>query len=119
MCVARDFECEHLFFLTLLSVLPMFVCFANAYTCTPPRPPPTHTHHTAGTDKKTSVLDYVIKSLYDHNEESVLVLLEDLSLVEETARLSGTSVCACVCNVVVALCSSYCDCPVLCDCAVL
>lgn len=46
-------------------------------------------HHTTGTDKKTSVLDYVIKSLYDHNEESVLSLLEDLSLVEETARLSG------------------------------
>lgn len=43
-------------------------------------------------DKKTSVLDYVVKSLYDKQEESVLAVIDDLSLVEETARLSGTEV---------------------------
>ncbi len=42
-----------------------------------------------GTDKKTSVLDYVVKSLYDKDEEYILLVLEDLNLVEETAKLSG------------------------------
>lgn len=46
----------------------------------------------AGVDKKTSVLDYVVKSLYDKQEEGVLAVIEDLNLVEESARLSGTEV---------------------------
>jgi hypothetical protein len=46
----------------------------------------------AGVDKKTSVLDYVVKSLYDRQEESVLCVIEDLTLVEETARISGAEV---------------------------
>ena len=43
-------------------------------------------------DKKTSVLDYVVKSLYDKQEESVLVVIEELNLVEESARISGSEV---------------------------
>ena len=41
-------------------------------------------------DKKTSVLDYVIKSLYDKQEEGILTVLTDLNLIESSARLSGT-----------------------------
>ena len=43
----------------------------------------------SGVDKKTSVLDYVVKSLYDKQEESVLQVITDLSLVEDSAKLSG------------------------------
>ena len=43
-------------------------------------------------DKKTSVLDYVVKSLYDKQEESVLSVLQDLNLVEDCAKLSGAEV---------------------------
>lgn len=43
-------------------------------------------------DKKTSVLDYVVKSLYDKQEEGVLSVIEDLNLVDETARISGGEV---------------------------
>ena len=43
-------------------------------------------------DKKTSVLDYVVKSLYDKQEESVLAVLEDLNLVEDSAKLSGNEI---------------------------
>jgi hypothetical protein len=43
-------------------------------------------------DKKTSVLDYVVKSLYDKQEEAMLSVIEDLNLVEESARTSGSEV---------------------------
>lgn len=46
----------------------------------------------SGVDKKTSVLDYVVKSLYDKQEESVLTVIEDLNLVEESAKVSGNEV---------------------------
>lgn len=42
----------------------------------------------SGVDKRTSVLDVVVRSLYDRGEERVLEVIEDLSLVEEGARLS-------------------------------
>mmetsp|Transcript_24624 Transcript_24624/g.36263 ORF Transcript_24624/g.36263 Transcript_24624/m.36263 type:complete len:2041 (+) Transcript_24624:160-6282(+) len=45
--------------------------------------------HTKGVDKKTSVLDYVIKSLIDRGEQSVLAVTDDLSFDDETARISG------------------------------
>jgi hypothetical protein len=46
----------------------------------------------AGVDKKTSVLDYVVKSLYDKQEESVLQVIDDLSLLEESSKLSCNEV---------------------------
>lgn len=61
-----------------LTVHPLCACFTSCIT--------------TGTDKKTSVLDYVVKSLYDHNEEAVLLLLDDLSLVEESSKLSGNEI---------------------------
>ena len=43
-----------------------------------------------GADKKTSVLDYVVKSLYDRGEEKVLIVADDLAIVESAAPLSST-----------------------------
>jgi hypothetical protein len=45
-----------------------------------------------GADKKTSVLDYVVKSLYDRGEERVLVVADDLAIVEECMRVSGKDI---------------------------
>jgi ankyrin repeat protein len=45
-----------------------------------------------GADKKTSVLDYVVKSLYDRGEERVLVVADDLQVVEECVRMSGKEI---------------------------
>jgi len=45
--------------------------------------------HTRGVDKKTSVLDYVIKSLLERGEDRLLSLAETLEVSEETTRLSG------------------------------
>lgn len=42
-----------------------------------------------GVDKKTSVLDYVIKSLLERGEDRLLALSETLEINEETTRLSG------------------------------
>ena len=43
----------------------------------------------AGVDKKTSVLDYVIKSLIERGEERLLSIADTLEVGEETTRLSG------------------------------
>ena len=43
----------------------------------------------SGVDKKTSVLDYVIKSLLERGEDRLLSLSETLEVGEETTRLSG------------------------------
>ena len=43
----------------------------------------------AGVDKKTSVLDYVVKSLLDKADDAVMGVSEDLSFDDETARVSG------------------------------
>lgn len=43
----------------------------------------------SGVDKKTSVLDYVVKSLLDRGENSTLRVAEDLSFDDETCRISG------------------------------
>mmetsp|Transcript_5286 Transcript_5286/g.8627 ORF Transcript_5286/g.8627 Transcript_5286/m.8627 type:complete len:506 (+) Transcript_5286:1-1518(+) len=48
--------------------------------------------NTKGVDKKTSVLDYVVKSFYDKQEESVLSVIEDLSLVTDSSKISGKDV---------------------------
>lgn len=40
-------------------------------------------------DKKTSVLDYVVKSLLDKADDAVMGVSEDLSFDDETARISG------------------------------
>ncbi|CAE7500316.1 FMNL1, partial [Symbiodinium microadriaticum] len=45
--------------------------------------------HTKGVDKKTSVLDYVVKSLLDKADDAVMGVSEDLSFDDETARVSG------------------------------
>jgi predicted nuclease with TOPRIM domain len=45
----------------------------------------------AGVDKKTSLLDYMVKSLYDKNEENLLEVIEDLTqLSDNTLPLSTT-----------------------------
>ena len=38
------------------------------------------------------MLDYVVKSLYDKEEEDILLVLEDLNLAEEAAKLSGITI---------------------------
>ncbi len=43
----------------------------------------------SGVDKRTSVLDYVVRSLYDKHEERVLDVIDDLQLVDDGAKLSG------------------------------
>jgi len=45
-----------------------------------------------GADKKTTVLDYVVKSLYDRGEERVLVVAEDLAVLEGASKISGTEI---------------------------
>lgn len=40
-------------------------------------------------DKKTSILDYVVKSLIDRGEQSTLRVAEDLLFDDETCRISG------------------------------
>jgi hypothetical protein len=42
-----------------------------------------------GVDKKTSILDYVVKSLIDRGEQSTLRVAEDLLFDDETCRISG------------------------------
>ncbi len=46
-----------------------------------------------GVDKKTSVMDYVVKTLYDKSEEGLLGVIEDLGfLADHTAPLCSTEV---------------------------
>lgn len=40
-------------------------------------------------DKKTSILDYVVKSLIDRGEQSTLRVADDLTFDDETCRISG------------------------------
>lgn len=42
-----------------------------------------------GVDKRTSVLDYVIKTLLEKGELRVLCVSDDLELVDDAARISG------------------------------
>jgi len=46
----------------------------------------------AGVDKKTSVLDYLVRSLYDKQEVDMLQVVDELSLVDENTKLSGSDV---------------------------
>ncbi|RYH28724.1 hypothetical protein EON65_11160 [archaeon] len=44
-------------------------------------------------DKKTSLMDYVVKTLYDKNEESLLLVIDDLSLLgDNTSPLNSLEV---------------------------
>ncbi len=45
-----------------------------------------------GADKKTTVLDYVVKSLFDRGEERVLVVAEDLGVLEGVSKISGSEI---------------------------
>jgi hypothetical protein len=45
-----------------------------------------------GADKKTTVLDYVVKSLFDRGEERVLVVAEDLAVLEGVSKVSGAEI---------------------------
>ena len=45
-----------------------------------------------GVDKKTSVLDYLVRSLYDKQEVDMLQVVDELSLVDENSKLSGSEV---------------------------
>lgn len=42
-----------------------------------------------GVDKKTSILDYVVKSLIDRGEQGTLRVADDLTFDDETCRISG------------------------------
>lgn len=48
--------------------------------------------HTRGVDKKTTVLDYVVKNLLEKGENTVLRVIEDLQCVEDCAKLSSVDV---------------------------
>lgn len=41
-------------------------------------------------DKKTTLLDCVVKSMYDKNETKLMDVVEELSILEGAAKLSGT-----------------------------
>ena len=41
-------------------------------------------------DKKTSVLDYVVKKILSKGDDKILNVAEDISLADEVARLSGS-----------------------------
>ena len=43
-----------------------------------------------GADKKTTVLDYVVKSLLERGEDRVLTVVDDLSVLEACSKVSGT-----------------------------
>lgn len=43
-------------------------------------------------DNKTSLLDYVVKSLYDKGEQNILAVVDDLNLVDKSSKLSDTEV---------------------------
>lgn len=45
-----------------------------------------------GVDNKTSLLDYVVKSLYDKGEQNVLAVVDDLNLVDKSSKLSDAEV---------------------------
>ena len=42
-----------------------------------------------GVDKRTTILDYVVKGLYDKGEESILSIVNDLYLLDNFAKLSA------------------------------
>lgn len=44
---------------------------------------------TVGIDKKTTILDYVVKNLYDKGEESLLTIVKDLHLLDDYSKLSA------------------------------
>lgn len=46
----------------------------------------------AGSDKKTTLLDYVVKNLYDKGESSVLSIIEDLSIVLPITKISSIEI---------------------------
>jgi len=46
----------------------------------------------AGVDKKTSVLDYLVRSLYDKQEVGMLQVVDELSLVDENTKLAVSDV---------------------------
>ena len=45
---------------------------------------------TPGIDKKTSVLDYAVKSIYDKAEEKLMGVIEDINLVDECFRINSS-----------------------------
>ena len=42
-----------------------------------------------GIDKKTTILDYVVKNIYDKGEESILTIVKDLHLLDDFSKLSA------------------------------
>lgn len=47
---------------------------------------------TKGVDKKTTVLDYMVKSLIDKNEHRLLDITEDFGILERVVKLSGVDI---------------------------
>ena len=45
-----------------------------------------------GVDKKTTILDYMVKSLIDKNESRLLEITDDLSILESVVKLSGSDI---------------------------
>jgi hypothetical protein len=45
--------------------------------------------HTKGVDRKTTILDYVVKSTIDRGDEKLLDILDDLTILEQSVKLSG------------------------------
>jgi hypothetical protein len=48
--------------------------------------------NTKGVDKKTTVLDYVVKSIIDKGEDRILDLSDDLCMVDQCTKLSGKEI---------------------------
>ena len=48
-----------------------------------------HHYIIIGIDKKTTILDYVVKNLFDKGEESILTIVKDLHLLDDFSKLSA------------------------------
>jgi len=48
--------------------------------------------NTKGVDKKTSILDYVVKNIIDKGEEKVLLVSKDLAVIDDAQRLSSKEI---------------------------
>jgi formin 2 len=48
--------------------------------------------NTKGVDKKTSILDYVVKNIIDKGEERLLSVSKDLAVIDDASRLSSKDI---------------------------
>lgn len=48
--------------------------------------------NTKGVDKKTSILDYVVKNIIDKGEERLLSVSKDLAVIDDASRLSSKEI---------------------------